>query len=490
MFPVGFALLCLSCNPSAPPGLAVAAPRLQRGDELVYAGEILESSERPDNLFKKKNSVEVRVFVFDATADSADCAVMTALTTLNDDKVARAVLVVSGSTPAKNHSAPTVHLQLIRVDSRGRIQTLEPVGPPPLACAKAAVSPVPAVPLDSLPAHELGFFVPLPVEGAKVGSTWAIADSARPPTVWNAKGEAIWNGSRCIEISAVQKSTGWDQPNSTPDGWYRSEAISASPEDGYASVVQRDISRRLGREVIGRISAKYELQQTNRYVGTRYAELRSEIEQGWCFGCESNSAKRTATERQSRLGKIQRHLDEHPNGGSFRPVLESLKRRFESDATSAAPRVFSTLVVTPAEPALFRVGYAAPDFVAPDVDRPTGRFRLSANKSKPAVVIFYKPGSATSRETLLIAEALQQHFGDKVSVVPLAIGANAAKQRDELKLKLPVYDGLDIRETYRVTTFPQFFVLESTGILKWTFEAGVGPETGYLVKAQLDALLK
>ena len=100
MFPVGFALLMLSSTPTAPPGLAVAAPKLQRGDELVYVGEIAESSDRPDNRYKKKHLLEVRLFVLDTAAESSDCAIMTSLTTLPDDAVAKAVLVVSGSNPA------------------------------------------------------------------------------------------------------------------------------------------------------------------------------------------------------------------------------------------------------------------------------------------------------------------------------------------------------------------------------------------------------
>jgi len=493
MVSVGFALLCLSCCPSAPPGLAVAAPKLQRGDELVYSGEIHETSDRPDNRFKKKHLLEVRVFVLEADADSADCAVMTALTIQNDDKVASAVRIVSGSGPANNRDATTAQLQLIRVDSQGLTQILEPLGPPPLTFAKAKRSAVPASPLDSVSPHELGFFVPLPLEGAKVGGNWAVADPVRPPTVWNAKAESTWNGSRCIEVTALQKSTGWDQPNSTPVGWYRSESILASPETGFASVVQRDISRRLGRDIVARIGVKYELQQTNRYLGPRYTDMRKEIEQAWSFGSAGRSVRRTWTEDRLRSETIQRYLDDHPNGGTFRPVLESCRNAAAGASANVAPPVLTAVRIQPAEPAVLRIGYPAPDFVVADVDRPTGRFRLSANKSKPTVAIFFKPGSATSQDTLLFAEALHQHFGDKVSVVPLAIGSNAAaasKQREELKLKVPIYDGFDIRDEYRVTTFPQFFLLESTGNLKWTFDAGVGPETGFLVKRELEAILK
>ena len=54
----------------------------------------------------------------------------------------------------------------------------------------------------------------------------------------------------------------------------------------------------------------------------------------------------------------------------------------------------------------------------------------------------------------------------------------------------PVYDGFDIRDSYRVTTFPQIFILEANGQLNWTTDAGIGPETGYLIKTQLEGLLK
>ena len=491
MFPVGFALLLLSSSPTAPPALAVAAPKLQRGDELVYAGEITESSDRPDNRFKKKHLLEVRLFVLETGAQSADCAVMTSLTTLPDEAVAKAVLVVSGSNPAKTRPAPTVHLQLIRVDSRGRTHLLEPAGPL-FAFDRAKLSPTPATPLDGLPLHELGYFVPLPVEGAKVGSNWAIADPARTPVVWTAKGETTWNGGRALELTAVQKSTGWDQPGSTVDGWHRSESILASPEDGFASAVHRDISRRRGGDIVGRIGTKYELQQTNRYVGTRYTELRNEIERAWQFG-QDLPAQRNSAEWQTRLGKIQRYLDDRPTGTSFRPAVESLLRRTDAGSLGTAPIVVSSIRIQPVEPAILRIGYPAPDFVVADVDRPTGRFRLSANKTKPTVAIFFKPGSVTSKEMLLVAEALYGHFGDKVSIVPLAIGAKAdgaVRQREELKLKVPVYDGFDIRDTYRVTTFPQIFILEPNGKLYWTSDAGIGPETGYLIKTQLEGLLK
>jgi len=492
MLPVGFALLLLGSGSSAPPPLAVAAPRLQRGDELVYTGDIVEISERIENRFKKKHLLEVRVFVLEVGADSADCAVMTSVAPQDDAKIAEAVLVVSGSNGAKNRTPPTVHLQLVRVDSRGRVQSLESPGAPPLDLSKATGKPPPSLPLDDVPALELGFVIPLPLEGAKVGATWAIPDTARTPTVWTAAGDAIWNGGRAVELTAVQKSTGWDQPDTTPQGWHRAESILASPEEGYASTVKREIARRAGREVIGRVTVKYELQRTNRSVGKRYAELRNEIEQAAYFTAECGSC-RTAADWQARSGKIARHLDDHPAGCSFRPALESLGCRCESAARGTAPAVVSTVAIRPSEPAPLRVGYPAPDFVVADVDRPTGRFRLSANKSKPTVAIFFKPGSATSREALTVAEALHRHFGERVSIVPLAIGEKApaaAKQREELKLKVPVYDGLDMREAYGVTTFPKFFILESTGDLKWIFEAGIGPETGYLVKQQLEALVK
>ena len=76
--------------------------------------------------------------------------------------------------------------------------------------------------------------------------------------------------------------------------------------------------------------------------------------------------------------------------------------------------------------------------------------------------------------------------------MPLAVYADpgaAAVQRTGLKLTVPVWDGGSARPVYAVDTFPRFLVIDPGGVLRWQFE-GYGPEVGFLVKTELEKVLK
>ena len=130
------------------------------------------------------------------------------------------------------------------------------------------------------------------------------------------------------------------------------------------------------------------------------------------------------------------------------------------------------------------MGQAAPDFRA-------GSFRFADHRGKPAVLIFFKPTSETTDLPLVIADALDKLYRGRVTVVPLVVfGETAAglKDRDRLKLSVPVYDGAAVGAAYGVDTFPRFVVTDTAGKVRWAF-AGVGAETGFLVREELDTLL-
>jgi hypothetical protein len=118
--------------------------------------------------------------------------------------------------------------------------------------------------------------------------------------------------------------------------------------------------------------------------------------------------------------------------------------------------------------------------------------RLSGVRGKPAVVVFYKAGSETSEETLTVCEALFRKYGEKSAVIPLSLGGDlmeASKQRAALKYSVPVFDGAEVREKYAVRSYPQFFLVDGEGTVRWTFDAGIGPEVGSLVKKELEKVL-
>ena len=76
-------------------------------------------------------------------------------------------------------------------------------------------------------------------------------------------------------------------------------------------------------------------------------------------------------------------------------------------------------------------------------------------------------------------------------MAPLAVFASpdlAAKDIERRHLTLSVYDGSGAVEPYGVETFPRFVVVDREGVVRWAF-AGVGAETGFLVREQVDAVL-
>ncbi len=491
------AALLLSCAAlAAPPdGPALGAPRLARGDELVYHGRVEEAGERVDNRFRKHYELEARVFVLDARPGGTDCAVLTLVRPLPDPAVAGAATVVTGADPARRPLPPAVSLELIRIDTRGRVSLLAPPpGPPPIPLGPStATRPAPPAPLDTVPAVELGMFVPLPAKPAAVGATWATAEPGRPPVVWTVAGEAVWNGGRCVEVTAAQQTDGWDRPAVAVTGWQRTDTIRAAPADGYASTVRRRVERREGASTVGWVEVEYELQPPQRHVGTRYTDVRREVEAAYGFASElapllARANKVDPREFQLKLSKIDRWLEDQPAATGFRPALEAVRRRCEAAARGEATPARTAPPAAKADPP--RVGRPAPDFVAPLVHS-AGQFRLSAVRGKPAVLVFYRPGSKTSAGALAVAEALHRVYAGEVAVAALAVSARpeeANRQREALKLTVPVADGSGCRAAYAVDTYPKFFVVGPSGLLAWRFD-GYGGETGYLAKEQVEKLL-
>ncbi len=487
-------LLLVSLLVPAADGLAVTPPRLVRGEELVYQGEVVEAGERVGNRFRKKHELEVRVFVLEVSDGVADCAVLTCVRPLPDPAVASGAAAATGTDPTARPVPPAVHLDLVRVDAQGRVALLAPAaGPPPLPLeASTRTAAVPPLPTDVPPLIELGMFVPLPAKPSPVGTTWATAESGRPPITWSAQREGVWNGGRCVEVGVTQQTTGYDRPASTVTGWRRTDTLLVMPSDGYACSVKRKTERREAASVVGWVEVNYSLQTLQRHHGARYADLRREVEAAYWFAGELNPLLTTGRADPQAIRALGRRIDafikDQPAKTGFREALESVGRRCEAAARGEA--VAPTALPTP-KPEPPTVGRPAPDFVAPLVHS-AGQFRLSAKRAAPAVVVFYRPGSKTSVLSLTVAEALHRRFAERAAVVAVAVASDAVtanRQREELKLTVPVADGAAVRALYAIERYPQVFVIDRGGALAWQFE-GAGAEVGYLVKQQLEKLVK
>src|SRR5262245_54654911 len=133
-------------------------PKLQKGDELTYAGSVAEVVDRPGNRFRRRHDLEVRVFVLDRRETWADAAVLTLLRRA-EDVVAGAVGTVTGGNPDRVATPPAAHLDLIRIHADGTVHQLAPPGPVPLKLAADTPARVlPALPLDSFAPFEFGMF--------------------------------------------------------------------------------------------------------------------------------------------------------------------------------------------------------------------------------------------------------------------------------------------------------------------------------------------
>jgi hypothetical protein len=474
-------------------GLSVTRPRLLRGEELVYHGGVVEAGEKVGNRFRKKHELEVRLFVLEVRDGVADCAVLTCVRPLPDPAVASGAAFATGADPAAKPVPPAVHLDLVRIDTQGRAALLAPpAGPPPIPLgASTRTAIVPPLPTDVPPLIELGMFVPLPAKPSPLGTTWATAETGRPPLLWSAAREGVWNGGRCVEVGVSQQTDGYDRPADAVTGWRRTDTILVMPSDGYACSVKRKTERREGASVVGWVEVGYSLQTLQRHHGARYSDLRREIEMAYWFATEFTPllATRTGPQAFRALGrKIDDFIKDQPAKTGFREALESVGRRCEAAARGEAVAPTTVAAPKPDPPA---VGKAAPDFVAPLVHS-AGQFRLSAARGGPAVVVFYNPASKTAAASLTVAEALHQRYAGRAAVVALAISSNAAaanRQREELKLTVPVADGAAVRDLYGVDRYPKVFVVDRAGVLAWQFE-GAGSEVGYLVKEQVEKLVK
>ena len=496
MLSAGLLLTTLLLAAPADDARTVPPPRLLVGDELCYAGEVVEVSERFDNRFRKKSELDVRLLVLEVGPDHADGALLTRLRPRLDPVIAGPASAVLGQD-AGRQPPPTLRVDLVRIDGRGRVTLLTPTAAAPKGLGatldlarQTTAGPLPASPLDGPPVLEAGFCVPLPLRSAVVGTAWDAADGDRPPVAWAAHADGLWHGGRALEVRGLQQSEGFDRPSETRAGWRRTERLLIGPADGTACRVERRVERRQGAATQGTVEVTYELQPGTRLTGERLTQQAREAHAAYQLGAElaALQARRApAAEFQSRALRIAQFLQDHP-AGSFREAVEAAHRRTLAAATGERlPVAFVALGRPPEAP---RVGQVAPDFVAPCVPD-VRQTRLSSLRGKPCVLVFYRPDSKTSAGALAVAEALHAHAAGRASVVGVAVledPAVAQRQRLDLKLTLPLLDGRGVAALYGVETYPRFLVLDGQGAVAWQFD-GFGPETGLLTRTQLDRLV-
>jgi hypothetical protein len=480
-------LLLLSL--AAPPGAA----GLQKGDELTFAGSVAEAVDRPAHRFRRKHSLELRVLVLEATDRSADVAVLTRLKR-TDDAVTGAVGVVTGSEADRN-TPPSIRLDLIRVHADGTVHLLTPSGPPPLkltADTPARTLPPPA--LDAFSPHEFGVFPPHPPHENR-GEPWSVATPGRPTETWQARDTTFVNAERCRLLLMNQMSADWETPVGGQTAWHRADAVWVSTQDGTARKVHRVIRQRDGKSESPStwVEIRYELTEQGRLSGRTLDRSRRDVEVAYTALNDATTlvpeaAKLGTRTLEARLARLDAQIEEtHPTSPyreamlAARRALDGARRGEIAPLQPAAATLPGEAVVRPRWP---QPGDTAPDFTA-------GTFRLAEHRGRPVILVFFRPGGETAERSLAIAHAAAQRYSGRAVVATFAVfgdPAAGARDRDRLKLDIPVYDGSPVVTRYGIETAPRFLLIDTAGKVRWEF-TGVGGETGFLLKEQADHLV-
>jgi len=501
----GFLALALLC-PTAPPdppaqptvpahgGRGVGGEGLQKGDELTFTGTVEEAVDRPGNRFRRAQKLEIRVLVLEKAEAWVDVAVLTLLRR-SGDAVTGAVGTITGGTPDKV-TPPAARLDLVRVHADGTAHLLLPVGPPPLTLdAKSPARTLPAIPVDSFAPFEFGMFPPRPPRSAP-DKPWVIAstDPKRPSETWQAQGKDFVTAERCTLLIMNEQHPNWAKPVGGHSTWHRAEAAWVSV-DGTARKVHRVIKHRdgLAAELAAWVEVKYELKDKTPVSGRTFDCYRRDVETAFAAAAEvapflPDAVKHGPKMFEKRLEKLDAYLAESDTSSPYREAVQAVRRQLDAarrgeTVAKAAPTAGLTPVVAK------RVAWPEPGQVAPDFT--AGSFRLAEARGKPVVLVFFKPGSETTDLALAVADALNQKHGTRAAIVPLAVWGDAAagvKDRDRRKLTVPIYDGAQAETAYGIQSVPRFAVVDGTGVVRWVF-AGVGAETGYSAREQLERLL-
>jgi peroxiredoxin len=431
-------------------------PQLGRAQEFVYRGTYEEKAAGTDLEFERKYSLRGVVFVLDATPRGAETAFLTVLRPRN------------GAGGRLEEAAPSsARLEVARVDPQGRVS------------ADAAL----AVPLEGPPTVEVGAFVEVPRQAVGTGKSWSVEEDGRPPRKWTVAGTEAVNGTTCVKLVGVQQSDDWEQPRADRVAWWRQDTVWLGPRLGVAYKVERVVKRRepARKQPFYQSVLTYELETRSEYPRQAYDDIRREVVQTRDFAEAAGpllpNPTKYAAQIDALLGRIKYHTDHHTVAAAvYREPLLHLERRLEAARRGEA----APTVALPEQPpsTAAAVGKPAPDFLATDfTSKDTGRLRRW--KGKPVLLVFYGPASPLAESVLRLGEEVSLGSKGEVGVVGLAMSADGdavRKQRAELKLTIPVFDGRGLRQSYAVEATPKLMVIDPDGVLRGAW-VGWGEET-------------
>jgi hypothetical protein len=241
------------------------------------------------------------------------------------------------------------------------------------------------------------------------------------------------------------------------------------------------------------VEVKYQLKDQGRLGGRTFDRARRDVEVAYAALTDAarlvpDAARLGERLFETKLARLDAQLEQTDPGSPYREAMLAARRLFDDARRGkvVAPTQSAAALVPAVVPP--RPGWPEPGQTAPDLT--AGSFRLADHRGKPVVLVFFRPGGETAKLALAIAGAADKRYAGHVLVVPLVVFGDAAAGKaecDRQKLTLPVYDGSGAVTSYGIETAPRFVLIDGAGKVRWTF-AGVGAETGYLLREEADRL--
>ena len=428
------------------------APRLARGQELVYRGTVTEQNLSRGVQFSRTYRLEVRGLVLELKGDAVDLAVLTRLTQQQATTADRP----NDSEPA------SLRFELAELDGAGRFMTnrgpwLVPDGPATL---------------------EAGFAIEVPRTSVRVNQTWTVQEANQPPIGVKVLGlESVGNLS-CVKLLVEQESPEWSNPRADVAAWRRQDTLWIAPRLGVAQRVHRTLERREAahREPTYRLTTQYDLESSLRYDGLFLEDRRREAQAIRQFEDSIRALLPKPQQNAGALKQLVARIDQFAEKYPATPYREALHRTrklaLDGSENRVAPQV--------AEVATQRlaVGKPAPDFLVQDL-RTKEAVSLRKCKGRTVLMVFYLPGSESSRLFMRYIQGLAEEHNEKdFMVLGFAMSDDvekAAEAAERMRLTFPTLAGKSLKVSYEVEATPRFVVVDSQGIVRGMY-TGWGPE--------------
>lgn len=439
------------------------APRLSRGQELVYRGTVREENIGGGVQFQRNYSLEARAFVLHAKNDGANVAFFTRLT-------------LHRHPPAEKPEAETssVRLDLADLEALGR-----------LTAANGSTS----LPPDGPATWECGFLIEVPRDMVKAQQTWLVSEAGKPPRKFRVDGIEVVDQTTCVKVVAEQQSEDWDKPRGDSTAWRRKDTVWLVPRQGYAYKVERELERRepAHREATCRIVTSYKLDSSLVFNNNLFFEDRKrEITQIREFQEKVLSLLPEARNHGPKpFEAIIARIDQHTQNAAKTPYRDALLRVRQLAVMGSKNEVPPRVPELEPKSRLV-IGKPAPEFVVGDL---ATKENVTPRKwrGKSVLMVFFQPNSSLNPDVLRYVQQLADQNADLV-VVGLAMSDDAAavdRLKRKLVLTMPVLAGSSLRTSYDVEATPRFVVLDEEGLVRAAYVSW-GPE----IRANLNATVK